>query len=233
MLDYARFDTHYLLSLRERLDRALNDAGYREEAQEEFERLTRLRAESAADTLDPMAFWRVKGAFELPPARAAVLSALYAWREAQAAANDQPPFKVMSEAALLALVKHTPSRQDELTRVAGLSPLQVQRYGRAILQAIRHGAQQPPPARPSSDRDPDPVKERYERLHAWRKERARKRGVESDVIVPRSVLRRLAVNPPETLADLESVADLGPWRRCAYGEELLLLLASDTTDNVP
>jgi len=226
MLDYARFDTHYLPALRQRQFEALVESGYWPEASEEFDRLARTRA-SAPAPADPLAFWRVKGALDLVPSRAAVLQSLFAWREAQAERIDQPPFKVMSEASLLALAQHVPARFEELARAGGLSPVQVQRHGRHLLRAIQTGLQSPPPPRPSVQREPDDVRERYEKLHAWRKDRARKRGVESDVIVPRGALRDMARRPPRTVDDLAQVADLGPWRRGAYADELIALLAGD------
>src|SRR5580765_3532439 len=44
-LDYARLDTHYLVALRDSLLQALTESGRWPEAEEEFERLTRLRAD--------------------------------------------------------------------------------------------------------------------------------------------------------------------------------------------
>lgn len=225
MLDYARLDTHYLPALRQRQYEALVEAGYWEEALDEFDRLARTRAGRNAP--DPMAFWRVKGATDLPVSRTAVLQALFQWRESQAERMDRPPFKVMSEASLLALARHAPMRIEDLSRAGGLSPFQVQRHGRNLLRVIQAGLQAPPPSRPVVEREPDDVRERYDKLHAWRKERARKRGVESDVIVPRTALRDMARRPPRTPSDLANVTDLGPWRRRVYGEELLALLADD------
>ena len=66
--------------------------------------------------------------------------------------------------------------------------------------------------------------DRYDRLHTWRKERAKKRGVESDVILPRTALWDLARRPPHTRGDLAQIADFGPWRRDTYGDEILALL---------
>lgn len=226
MLDYARFDTHFLPALRERQFQALTESGYWPEAHEEFARLARIRVAPADTAPDPMAFWRVKGAFDLPAQQAAVLQALFTWREAQAERIDQPPFKVMGEPALLALARHAPVRVDEMQRVAGLAPSQVQRYGRDLVRVMERGLQAPPPAKPQVDRDPDDVRDRYERLHTWRKTRARARGVESDVILPRTALRDLARRPPRSPDDLAQVTDLGPWRRETYGAELLALLSN-------
>jgi ribonuclease D len=69
------------------------------------------------------------------------------------------------------------------------------------------------------------VRDRYDRLHTWRKDRARARGVESDVILPRTALWDLARRPPRTHGELAHITDLGPWRRGAYGEEILALLS--------
>lgn len=226
MLDYARFDTHYLPALRELQFQALSESGHWPEAHEEFARLARIRVEGSDERSDPLAFWRVKGAFDLAPQRAAVLQALYEWREAQAERIDQPPFKVMGEPALLALARHAPTRVDELQRVAGLAPTQVQRYGRDLIRVVVRGLEAPPPPKPQIEREPDDVRERFERLHTWRKDRARMRGVESDVILPRTALRDMARRPPRTHDDLAGIVDFGPWRREAYGDELLALLSS-------
>jgi ribonuclease D len=78
---------------------------------------------------------------------------------------------------------------------------------------------------PQTDREPVDVQDRYDRLHTWRKERARKRGVESDVILPRTALWDLARRPPRTRGELAEIADFGPWRRDTYGDEILALLS--------
>src|SRR6185369_7145955 len=135
------------------------------EAEEEFERLTRLRADPDSARPDPAAFWRVKGARDLTPAQAAVLQALYAYREQQAERLDRPPFKVMGEATLLELARRVPHRADDLHGVPGMTPDQIQRYGSGVLQAIQQGLHAPPQRAPQADREPDEVQNRYDRLH--------------------------------------------------------------------
>jgi ribonuclease D len=224
-LDYARMDTHYLLPLRERQLQALTEAGGMPEALEEFERLASLRRLSDSEQPDPAAFWRVKGARELTARHAAVLQALFVYREQEAERMDRPPFKVMGEGTLLELARRAPRQAGDLHGIPGMSPDQIRRYATGVLHAIEQGlrAQIPPP--PRMDREPDAVRDRYEHLHTWRKERARKRGVESDVILPRTALWDLARRPPRTHDELAQIADFGPWRRQAYGDEILTLLA--------
>jgi len=223
-LDYARFDTHYLVALRDRQLQALTESGHWPEAQEEFERLARQRGDG--DNAGPAApaFWRVKGARDLTPAQAAILQALFAYREQQAERIDCPPFKVMGEAALLELARRAPRRTEDLHGLPGMPPEHIRRHARGVLDAIQQGLRSPAPLPPRTDREADDVQDRYDRLHTWRKDRARARGVESDVILPRTALWDLARRQPRTHSELAHIADFGPWRRETYGEEILRLL---------
>jgi ribonuclease D len=224
-LDYARLDTHYLAALREKQLQALMAAGLWAEAQEEFERLARPRLDTATAGPDPNAFWRVKGARELTPAQAAILQALFAYREQQAERIDRPPFKVMGEATLMELVRRAPRTPDQLHGLPGMTPDQIHRYAHGLLRAIQQGLEAPAQRAPQTEREPDEVQNRYDRLHTWRKDRARLRGVESDVILPRTALWDLARRPPSTPDDLAGITDFGPRRREMYGQEILALLS--------
>ena len=223
-LDYARLDTHYLVALRDLQTEALAAADRAAEAREEFERLARLPGAPDKAGADPMAFWRAKGARDLAPAQAAVLQALFAYREQQAERQDRPLFKVFGEETLLALARRAPRSADDLKSAPGMTPDQIQRHGRGLLQAIELGLAASPQFPPQTEREPEDVQNRYERLHTWRKNRAKARGVESDVILPRTALWDLARRPPRTPEQLEDIMDLGPWRRQTYGHELLALL---------
>ena len=87
------------------------------------------------------------------------------------------------------------------------------------------GGQAPPVRPPVTEREPDEVRDRYDRLRQWRKKRAQVRGVESDVILPKTTMRTWRVGHL-TVDDLAQIADFGPWRRATYGAEILALLAT-------
>jgi ribonuclease D len=203
----------------------LTESGHWPEAQEEFQRLASQRGEPDSAGPDPAKFWRVKGARDLTPAQAAILQALFAYREQQAERLDRPPFKVMAEATLLELARRAPRNMEDLQRLPGMTPEQTHRHGHGVLQAIQQGLHAPAQRAPQDDRESDDVLDRYDRLHAWRKNRARTRGVESDVILPRTALWDLARRPPRTHDELAQIIDFGPWRRDAYGNEILALLS--------
>ena len=224
-LDYARLDTHYLVALRDTQLQELTASGCWPEAHEEFVRLARRRSESNDAGPDPPAFWRIKGARDLAPEKAAVLGALFAYREHEAERLDRAPFKVMGEATLMELTRRAPRRTEDLQNLPGMTPEQMRRYAQGILRAIEQGLQAPAQRAPQAHREPDDVRDRYDRLRTWRKERAKARGVESDVILPRTTLLDLARRAPRTNGELAHIDDFGPWRRKTYGEEILALLS--------
>ncbi|MCC6192305.1 MAG: HRDC domain-containing protein [Anaerolineales bacterium] len=223
LLDYARLDTRYLVPLHARLAAELAAAGRGLEAQEEFERLERLNS-GPNNGVSPHAFWRVNGARDLAPAEAAVLRELHHYRERQAERADRPPFKIMSDETLVEVARAAPRGLGGLQGLRGMTPQQIRRHGAQLLAAVRRGQAAAPVHPPHLEREPDEVRDRFELLHQWRKQKAKARGVESDVIVSRDALWELARRNPRTPEALAALEHLGPWRRAEYGDELLHVL---------
>jgi ribonuclease D len=223
MVRYAQMDTHYLIPLRERLHTELERAGHMEEAHEAFDELLSIGAH--ASPFNPNGFWSINGISNLAPRQKAILRELYLFRERAAQERDRPPFKVMSDSVLLRLAEREPSALGAIRNIPGMSNGQVHRYGEGILGCIRHGRTAKAPPRPPRPPRPDQgLLARYDALRNWRKQRARKRGVESDVIVSKDVLWKLAKVYPRTPEQLAAVKDLGPWKRKTYGDEILRVL---------
>ena len=93
------------------------------------------------------------------------------------------------------------------------------------MQAVQRGLRARPPVPPQVIRGGRSVSARYQALREWRKLRAQRRGITSDVILAREVMWALAQAAPTSMAELDSIPDLGPWRRTEYGEEILNLFA--------
>ncbi|MDE3090985.1 MAG: HRDC domain-containing protein [Chloroflexota bacterium] len=224
---YAREDTHYLLALRDLQTAELEKRGRIEEAREEFERLT--RAEPNARRFDPDAYWNIAGARDLDRVGLGILRELFRFRDAQARKEDRPPFKVLSDTALLHLAAERPAAPRDLSRVAGISQYVSARYGRAILDAAERGRAAPQTALPHPQSRSQPpldniARTRLGRLKEWRKQRAAARGVEPDVIVSNDVLFAAARKNPRTVEALVAASELGPWKAKTYGEEILQVL---------
>ncbi len=222
-LRYAWMDSHYLLPLREIQKAELEATGRWAEAREVFAYLTSTVEVPDADTTDQH-FWRIKGAHDLDRDDLSVLYQLYLWREYVAEQMDRPPMKVISNRRLLRLARIRPRTRDELA-AAGLTPWQVRRFGPSLLKALQAERFPTPPAQQFERRPPDHIMYRFKTLKAWRKEVARMRGVDSDVILPNATLWELARHPPEDMSELLEVPGIGPWRQSAYGPDLLQLVA--------
>ena len=62
---------------------------------------------------------------------------------------------------------------------------------------------------------------RFEQLRNWRKEKAKKMNIESDVILPRFLMEAIAKQNPNDLEELAAIMEKSPWRLEKYGEEIL------------
>lgn len=218
-LAYARLDTHYLLAVRDRQLAQLRAAGREEEAREIFDQVSCVTP--APHTFDPQSFWRVKGVWDLTGREQAIVRELHAYRDQQARQHDRPPFRVLSDQTLIALARRRPRSLQALHAIHELTPLQINRYGHGILEAIARGCQAEIPRPIYAPRPDESLLQRYEALRAWRNTLARQRGVEPDVIMSNTTLMEIAHRRPTTLADLEGIEGLGPWRRTTYGEQIL------------
>ncbi len=223
LMDYARFDTHYLIQLRDHLHAALVENGYWALAQEDFHRLTLTAPGNHSD--DHLEnFWRVAGKEHLSPQQNAVLLELCAYRNRQAAAADLPLFKVLSNATLVHLAQVLPQTAAELDGIVGLSPRLIDRHGRALLQAIQRGLQAEPLERPRRERPDDAYLARLEGLRSWRKSAAQELKVESDVVLPKDILEAIAMRSPRDLETLAGIMQDLPWRFEHFGSQIIQTL---------
>ncbi len=227
LIRYARLDTHFLLDLRDELATRLEAGGHVEEAQEMFDEVS--EAVWGGEGFDPDGYWRIHEARDLSPQEMAVLRELYHYREHQARKRDVPVFKVMGKKTLVMLAQAMPRSLDELSRVRGISDYHVRHYGKGIVRLVKVGLEAEPPNRPprEGERPSDDVLHRYDALHTWRKERAARRGVSSEIVLSKDALWELARRAPRTQAELAEVECLGPWRRKTYGDEILSVIRAE------
>jgi ribonuclease D len=215
-------DTYYLLPLRDRLSEALRKAGRWEEALEACERLTKVDAHE--NGFDPEGYWRISNAHKLRPRRIAILRELYLYRDSQARHLDRPPFKVLGDKTLFAIAEASPKDLRTLEDLPGMTSGQIRRHGEGILAAVKRGRQAPIPSRPRHKPMDEAVRARYEALRTWRKEVARERKVESDIILPREVLFNIAQSAPRNAETLRGIMASLDWRFRSYGQDILKVL---------
>ncbi len=227
--EYARLDTHFLLSLRDLQISDLEDKGRLIEAQQAFQR--QVRVQSPPKQFAPNNFWRIRGARDLGPDKQAVLRRLYVFRDGLARTLNLPPFKVIGDAYLVHLANASPSTRRALARVKGINHCLRTRYADQLLETIATGLTSPPPLHPRNSRPrlSHTTLARYETLRAWRKGVAEAREVEPDVVLPNLTLMEVARKHPSTVEGLAQVEALDDWQRETYGQALLQMLNEHTT----
>lgn len=224
LLEYARLDTHHLVELRDRLKAELEERGRWELADEDFERLPMLVRSNGEQPETEAGPWSIKGARDLNPRQAAILLELARYREAKAAEADRPLFKIMGDSTLAAIAAAQPQKPAELESIEGMTPGQIKRHGKGLLDAVKRGEQAAPLKRPRRGAYDEAYVERVEKLRLWRKKAAQELEVESDVVLPRDLMHALARANPRDLAELAPLMADVPWRREHYGERILMAL---------
>ena len=219
MLDYARYDTHYLLELRDHLTDELKREDRVAEAHELCQQMTQI--EPRENGFDPEGFWRITNAKDLSKRQRAVLRELYLFRDKNAQKYNRPAFKIMGDKVLIDLAMKMPTKMEDLEGIHGMTSGQINRFGTGILDCVQRGKKAPIPQPPKNKRMSEQAHSRYEALHDWRKALARKREVESDIILPRDTLREIAILGPTNLGELHDIMMPLEWRFQTYGEDIL------------
>ena len=222
MLNYARLDTHYLIRLREILSQELTRVDLLPLAEEDFARLCHMKGNGP--TPQPTDIWRMNGAKDLTPQQATTLKLLAIYRQTKAEKINKPLFKVIGDKTLVEIAAVEPRSNHELRDIHGMSEFQIRRHSKAILAAVRQGAVGEPTHRPKKIRQDNAFAHRLEALRNWRKETARKMGVESDVVLPRDLMFELAKNGKSNFSE---IMECVPWRLKKFGIKIESVLADN------
>ena len=220
MAQYAQTDTHYLLALKAQLEAELQGKGLLPLAREDFTRL-----ETALVPLNGQPLYAaVHGQHELNSAQRAVLNELCIYRDGIARKLDKPLFKVLPDAALLAIARLQPHDYADLRQVQDLPHSLAERHASGLLKAVERGRRADPIPLPRHPRPDDAYLARLEALKTWRKKEAAAMGVLSDVIMPRDVIEAIARHNPLTINALEAHMESVPVRRERFSGSILTAL---------
>jgi len=219
ILEYARLDSHFLIPLQAHLRKELKASARWDLALEDFHRLTQNIEDTTESSKDD--FWKLRGARDLSPEKAAILKSLYNHREALAKAQNRPPFKVFSHQALVDIAQSPPRHRSDLTQLSSINERTANRYAKGLMQAVEQGRKDPPIFPPHTQRPANAVLDRMEKLRQWRKVTAAELGVPSDVVLPRDVLNRIAGSGPTNMPELAGLMHDVPYRFNRFGEQIL------------
>jgi ribonuclease D len=208
MAEYAINDVRYLLSLAEKLEAELDRHRRRDWLRQSCQRAIEQAAVARVRNQDE--FWRIRGSGSLQGRPAAVLRALWQWREKEAEMVDRPPFHILQNEKLLDAAvgfasgsvpdyKHFSSRRRQAFREAARTALAAPESDWPVLPR-RFGT------RPSAE-----TVRRTEELRRQRDKSAEELGLEPSFIAPRHTLEAIATDQART-APL-----LVPWQRELLG----------------
>lgn len=218
LVHYARLDTHFLIPLRDLLKAELEEKGLWPLAEEDFQMAC---IPNGAKIKSDEPYWsRFRSRRDMTPQDLTILKELVLLRERLAERLDRPPFKVMVDDKLIAIARAKPSMLDDLADI-GLSTKQADYWGKAVLEAVRRGAENPPVKREPPQRPDEAYLKRLDKLKIWRKKAAEQMDVESDVVLPKSLLTALAERGAE---DLNLIMKNSPWRMERFGSQIAKVL---------
>jgi ribonuclease D len=218
MLNYARFDTHYLIALRDLFSAELQARQLRELAQEDFGMVAAL---DGINHRQPLPLWeRVGGRAKLSPRQATVLNEVCLARENLAEKLNRPVFKIVGNKSLIKLAEAQPRSRRDL-EIEGFTSRQINSFGKTFLAAVEEGRHAELVRRTPFSRPGEEYRNRLERLRHWRKEKAIDLDVESDVVLPRFIMEKIARENPQNKGELAKIMAKSPWRLAQYGDEIL------------
>jgi ribonuclease D len=208
MAEYAINDVHYLLPLAQKLEAELDHCGRLQWLCQSCQRAIEQAAAARTRSLDER--WRIRGSGSLNGRSAAVLRALWQWREKEAETADRPPFHILrNEELLKAAAKFTSGSIPEFKH---FSFRRRQAFREAAQSALAEPESEwPVSTRRFATRPSAETVHRAEELQRRRNKSAEELDLEPSFIAPRSTLEAIATD-----ASRAGVL-LVPWQRELVG----------------
>lgn len=227
MLSYAVEDACHLITLAQDLKEELLIKGRLFCVEEECGILSMVRHENSQDG-NPL-FMRFKGARRFDPLSLAVLEAILQYRDRLARRRNLPPFKVIGNVTIKEIVERKPLTVNQLKHIKGMTPAQIERVGRSLLQRIQKAHDMPEkrlPVYPSKSSKPlgHRVAKRVRVLKEWREKRASALDLDPAILCANARIQALAIANPKAPRDLEGIDGMRKWQRQVFGRELCALL---------
>ena len=191
MAEYAINDVRYLLPLAEKLEAELDRCERRDWLRQSCQRAIEQAAVARVRNQDEL--WRIRGSGSLSGRSAAVLRALWQWREKEAEMTDRPPFHVLQNEELL---------KAAVRFVSGTVP-DYRHFSNRRRQAFREAAQSalrvpeskwPVSRRRAGTRPSAQTVQRTDELRRRRDTSAEELGLEPSFVAPRSTLEAIAAD---------------------------------------
>ncbi len=226
---YLADDVVYLEEIHRSLAAELLACDAVEEATLEFRRVA--NANSVRGVFDPEAFRRIKGARDLDQTGLSILKELNIVRDRLAAAEDKPPFKIISNQSMIDVGRFQPRDPTALRRIQGFTDHVLRKLAPFVLEAVQKGiagaADVPLRLRAAGPRPSEACLSAEETLKSWRKEASFRDRRTTVLILPNYLLAQAAQALPKTVEELAAaVPDFGHKRLARYGQEIVAITSN-------
>lgn len=145
-LNYAASDVYYLLPCYDQIKTQIDEKNWRHIVEEESALVARKRAHRLPD--DEL-YLDISNAWQLKSRDLAVLRVLAAWRQNKAEQKNLALSHILKEHNMIEIAKRRPSSISSLRNIPGVEPMEVNRYGKEILECIETGKSIPDQACPA------------------------------------------------------------------------------------
>ncbi len=140
-IEYARFDTHFLIPLRHKLVAELEGKELLGAAREAFEKLC--MQQITEKHFRPGDFLHIYGAQSLDVVGKRILKALYLFREKEARRRDRAPFRILTNDTLLRLALQRPRNLQDFAKIKGIPRIYTASHTAVrLLELIRRNEEQ-------------------------------------------------------------------------------------------
>ena len=140
-IEYARFDTHFLIPLRHKFVAELEGKELLGAASEAFEKLC--LQQITEKHFRPGDFLHIYGAQSLDVVGKRILKALYLFREKEARRRDRAPFRILTNDTLLRLALQRPRNLQDFAKIKGIPRIYTASHTAVrLLELIRRNEEQ-------------------------------------------------------------------------------------------
>lgn len=214
-LEYARDDVRYLLPITDKINRMLEKLGRVAWMEEEMGRFSEAHT---YETAPQDAYLRLRTGRGFTARPTALLRAVAAWREEEAAARDVPARSLLRDDVLIELAQRPPRRLTEFRRLRGFPETEEVSFGSPLLDALNAARALPEDKLPAPLSGTGPEETPRERALG-----DMLYGFGEALCLDRNLAPELTLTKADALAAARSqsgVPLLTGWRRDAVGGEL-------------
>jgi ribonuclease D len=158
-----------------------------------------------------------------------VLEELLQLRKKIAQQQDRPLFRIIGNRSILTLAETRPQSIGKLLKTEALGTKQINRYGKAVIAAVKKALRIPAKDLPKYPRKTAPnvpaiVAKRVKELRNWRDNLAKNLEIDPAIICTKALISAIAVQRPLSVSRLSTVNELKTWQIAGFGSDIIDIL---------